>query len=239
MSHHRADDSPPGAPLLPAAVALPGGPDGASGPLRPPCPAGFSLGVGPVVRGLVRAPSAVEAGPNGRTVGAVWPCGTSNGRSPNAAPAARIRDMGDPAEPVGVEGAEVAVVDLGAGTGGTSAGRLTGVTPVFGPTTVDGTATAGAASGLVAGVGSTGGTGAIVEAGLEAGALGASEVSVGLGATFAAGVVAAGAGLEAGAVPMGEAAVGRGSTVGACVVLGAGLVAGSAMIGAGTVLVGA
>jgi hypothetical protein len=35
ITHHWADESPPGAPLLPPAEALPGGPEGA-GALPPP-----------------------------------------------------------------------------------------------------------------------------------------------------------------------------------------------------------
>ena len=105
MTHHRADDAPPGAPPPPATAALPGGPSGAAGPVSPPGPDGLGLDAWRSAPRLVRARSAVEVGPNARSVGGLRPRGSSNGRSPAAAPAVRIAATRDAAEPVGADGA--------------------------------------------------------------------------------------------------------------------------------------
>jgi hypothetical protein len=70
MSHHTPDDSPPGAAPPAPLAALPGGPDGASGPVPPPPrPAGLGLGATRPAPGLVRAASAVELLPSWSSVG--------------------------------------------------------------------------------------------------------------------------------------------------------------------------
>ncbi len=138
MAHHRADDAPPGAPPPPAPPALPGGgPSGAPGPVSPPGPDGLGLGAWPSAPRLVRATSAVEVGPNARSVGGLRPRGSSNGRSPAAAPAVRIAATRDAAEPVGADGA------------GETPRSVTGVTAVGALAIERGAAAGAAAEGVV------------------------------------------------------------------------------------------
>jgi hypothetical protein len=94
MAHHSADETPPGAAAPPVAVVLPGGPNGTSR-LPPPSPAGLGLTARRTALRLVPAASAVGVGPKARGIAILRPRGSSKGRKPAAAPAARIADPAD------------------------------------------------------------------------------------------------------------------------------------------------
>ena len=106
-------------------------------PVSPPGPDGLGLGAWPSAPRLVRATSAVEVGPNARSVGGLRPRGSSNGRSPAAAPAVRIAATRDAAEPVGADGA------------GETPRSATGVTAVGALAIERGAAAGAAAEGVV------------------------------------------------------------------------------------------
>jgi hypothetical protein len=152
MAHHRPDDTPPGAAAPPAAVALPGGPDGTSGPVPPPYPAALGLTAWPTAPGLVLAASALGVGPKARGVRVSRPRGSSKGRRPAAAPAAKIAAIADPSDLVGGGGAGVPSVNPAAGTGDESTVPVTDVTPLLAPVTLSTGAGDGAAKEVGVGV---------------------------------------------------------------------------------------
>jgi hypothetical protein len=131
MAHHRPDAPPPGAAAPLAAVALPGGPDGASGPVLPPCPAGLGLTALRPTPGVVLTESAVASAPDARGVRMlIRPPGSSKGRRPALAPASKIAAIID----VGEGGAGVPSIDSAAGAGDESgAVPVTEVTPLLTP----------------------------------------------------------------------------------------------------------
>jgi hypothetical protein len=88
MAHHSPDDTPPKALAAPAAITLPGGPDGASGPVPPPCAGGIGSGASRPVPGLVRVTRATEPGPSQPGVVALRRRGSSKGRRSRVAAAA-------------------------------------------------------------------------------------------------------------------------------------------------------
>ena len=174
MAPHSPDETPPKALAAPAAIALPGGPDGASGPAPPPCAGGLGSGAWRPVPGLVRVTSANEPGPSRPGVDALRGRGSSNGRRRRvAAPAALCGAIGAVAEPCAVDGAGLPVVDATAGTGDEPTAFVAGVTALLEPT--------GEGDGAVLGVGSTCAVTDVVRFGAAAGA---TFVGATAGATF-------------------------------------------------------
>jgi hypothetical protein len=151
MAHHWPDEVPPKPPALPPAVALPGGPDGVSGPMSPPGAGelGFEAWWAGAVSGLVQAMSAAELRPSDRSVGGLGPNGSPNSTGRAAAPAATIAAKSDPDEPGADHGAGVSAVDTVAGNGHESTAPATGVTALLAPTTEAGGPAAGAARAVV------------------------------------------------------------------------------------------
>jgi hypothetical protein len=129
MAHHRPDDAPPGAAAPLAAAALPGGPNGASGPVLPPCPAGLGLTALRTTPGLVLTWGAVASAPEPRGARMlIRTPGSSKGSRPAAAPASKLAAIVD----VGEGGVDVPSIDSAAGAGDeSSALPVSDVTPLL------------------------------------------------------------------------------------------------------------
>jgi hypothetical protein len=159
MAHQWPDEMPPKPPALPAAVALPGGPDGGSGP--PPPPGAVELGssacrAGP---GRAHAASAGEAGRSQPSAGALRPRGSASGggaaasgtmRAANGQPDVLVVE-GDPDEggagvPVTEGGVGGLPVDPVAGVPDDGTVSVTGVTAPLTPATLGGGTVAGPAA---------------------------------------------------------------------------------------------
>lgn len=209
MAHQYPDPIPPKAAPLPAAVAWPGGHEGASGPMPPPCAGAVGLALRRSLARRVNVASARERGCGKPAVNASVPRGSNCGNAVSAV--ATLAAIGEADEPGAEDRAGVPAVDPIAGTDESMACG-SGTAAAAAPKAEGGVTVAAAPGAAAVCVGST-----IAAVFAEGAGLG------GGGVTGVAGVVAVG--VRAGTVGGGAGGVGAGAGAGA--VLGAAVVVGT------------
>jgi hypothetical protein len=111
-THHCAEEMPPGAPLVPPADALPGGPDGGGPCPPPPVPVGDGFVDSPRVRDDVLVASARRVAADSSGCGAARSLARVASRAAGA-PLARISAMRAPGGRAGPAGAGVSAPPCG------------------------------------------------------------------------------------------------------------------------------